>query len=178
MESHNFWHFYCKFHKYINDAESLQRLNEIPIKTLKMLMARRTFNRNLLSDDYTKDRPVIDPRWSDFKSKRNRWVLTFQALNIARIFSPSSFQVQSPPSFLRPDRNSELDECPVPFESCLVSSYQLATRHIYVDLTKYGLTAEFLKEFKPTIVVTEYYTNRSDCSCRYTLGTAIVQSDE
>lgn len=50
------------------------------------------------------------------------------------LFSSDVFGVEKPPNFLNNvGRRIELDECPVPFESCLVSSFQSARRSIYVS---------------------------------------------
>jgi hypothetical protein len=91
-------------------------------------------------------------------------------------FSTSDFKIQAPPDFLSNDRSTEADECPQLFESCLVSSYQAARRYIYVDLAQYGLTAEVLNDLKPTIVATEYYTNRKDCACVYNFSSLLIDS--
>ncbi|KAI6182855.1 hypothetical protein M3Y97_00425600 [Aphelenchoides bicaudatus] len=162
INSHKFWIDFCKANRYLDDTKSIQQLNTIPINLLKVLVAKRAFNRNLLEDDYSTETAKIDPRWDDATSNRKK---------------ENVFSIQSPPNFLRHDRNFSLDECPEPFESCLVSSFRQAHRSIQVDLASYGLTADFLNKFKPTIVITEYYANRSDCACHYAFRTGLLSSD-
>lgn len=70
IDSYNFWINHCKFYNYLTDAQSIQQLHKIPISALKILIAKRAFNRNLLDDDYSGDVPIKDKRWSDFGKVR------------------------------------------------------------------------------------------------------------
>lgn len=90
----------------------------------------------------------------------------------------NEFKIECPPAFLSAQREDtqHLDQCPEPFRACLVSSYSQARRSIAVNLADYGVTPEFLFKYKPKIVVLEYYTNRNDCSCQYTLEAVIRRS--
>jgi len=167
VDSYGFWSQYCKYNDYLADTESIQQWQRIPINLLKKLISKRAFNRNLLDDDYSTETPVIDKRWSDFNKKRHT------------SWDTSIFAVESPPNFLHnTDRLFTLDECPESFESCLVSSYRIAERFIYVDLAEYGLDSNTLNFLKPTIVATEYYTNRSDCACTYAFSSTLLDKKE
>jgi len=166
--SQSFWTQKCIYDNYLCDSESIKQVHKIPINILKALVVKRAFNRNFLDDDYSLEKPKLDSRWSDIKRRRQR---NYRYSNV--------FEVQSPPNFFNStDRQFELDECPEQFLSCLVSSYSRLTRHVYVNLASYGLTPEVLKLLKPTIVVTEYYTNRSDCACVYALKSILLRPDQ
>jgi hypothetical protein len=70
IDTHLFWIQYFKFHNYSTDPTSLQQLYKLPLSKLKKIVAKGGFNRNLLDDDYSKEKPIIDKRWSDYKKKR------------------------------------------------------------------------------------------------------------
>jgi len=160
VNSYSFWTQKCEYDNYLSDPTSLRLLRKVPLKDLKILIAMRAFNRNLLDDDYSLEVPKIDPRWSDSRSDRGR----------ANVFA-----IESPPLLFNVEnRRADLDENLEPFNSCLVSSYRSANRFIHVDLSSYGLSSEILNYFKPTIVATVYYTNRSDCACEFMVASNLL----
>ncbi|CAD5229054.1 unnamed protein product [Bursaphelenchus okinawaensis] len=162
--NHRFWFQTLKKDKSLRHI-TLEQLSQIEIHYLQRTIAMKAFERNLINDNFFIEEPKFDIRWSDCHSNRRR----------AR-----EWKVESPPKFLEPQRQGALalDQCDLPFESCMVSSYSECVRWISVNLCEYGLTVEFLNKYKPTIVITEYYTNRADCGCTYNIETLLRDSDK
>ncbi|KAI6206118.1 hypothetical protein M3Y94_00870300 [Aphelenchoides besseyi] len=164
VNTHRFWVQKCIFDGYLDDPNITSQFIKLPLSLLIKCIVKRAFNRNLLDDDFTVSPPKLDKRWMKNRMQ-DHW-------------DNAKFAIESPPVFLNEMRSPELDTNPEPFESCLVSSFQLSRRRIAINLADYGLDKKALNTLKPTIVVTEFFSNRSDCACVYNFNSAVLNSTD
>ncbi|XP_025412344.1 F-box only protein 27-like [Sipha flava] len=61
--------------------------------------------------------------------------------------------------------------------SCFVSTYRQCSKQQKIIFKDYGLNSTVMKYLNPEIFVSEWYSGRFDCGCKYTLKAAIHDSN-
>ncbi|VVC34170.1 F-box domain,Galactose-binding domain-like,F-box associated (FBA) domain [Cinara cedri] len=62
--------------------------------------------------------------------------------------------------------------------SCFVSTYRLCSKCQTITLKNHGLTSTLMKLLKPDILVSEWYSGRFDCGCKYAFRANVHDSTE
>lgn len=62
--------------------------------------------------------------------------------------------------------------------SCFVSTYRLCSKRQKIILKNYGLNDIMMKTLQPEISVSEWYTGRFDCGCKYALRATVHDKND
>ncbi|XP_050536224.1 F-box only protein 6-like [Daktulosphaira vitifoliae] len=59
------------------------------------------------------------------------------------------------------------------YSSCFVSTYRLCTKKQKINFKDYGLTRHLMENIVPKIVVSEWFSGRFDCGCKYSFKVTV-----
>ncbi|XP_025202011.1 F-box only protein 27-like isoform X2 [Melanaphis sacchari] len=62
--------------------------------------------------------------------------------------------------------------------SCFVSTYRLCSKRQKIIFKNYGLNDIMMKTLQPEILVSEWYTGRFDCGCKYALRATVHDGND
>ncbi|XP_050428955.1 F-box only protein 6-like [Adelges cooleyi] len=57
--------------------------------------------------------------------------------------------------------------------SCFVSTYRLCAKKQNIEFKKHGITKKLMQYLKPDIFVSEWFSGRFDCGCKYSLEATV-----
>jgi len=152
----------------------------LPVGVVSRIAVERPFQRNFVQDEWKvgvgsgSDGGLEfhgDRRWTGIMAQQNQaTILKGVTDSDTAWLNERGFVAEVPPLFLHnhwaPDQQNSHPE----IVGCLATSYSgplNTTKRIVIRLLDEGLTPEILKTVRPTIVVSELFAHRADCSSVY-----------